>query len=292
MNPLLDISALPRFGDIRAAHAPPAMTELIARHREKLAGLLVDGEIDDFDTLVPPLEEMSHQLSRIWSPVGHLHSVLGDTEWRDAYNSCLTKITEHHTEVSQNDELHRAFQRVASRMPDDTPIERKRLVEHALRDFRLAGVALPAEKKQRYKEARKALAGAQAQFEQNVQDSTDAWQLIVKDETRLGGLPSQLIKRAENEAREQGLDGWLLALDYPTYHAVMMSADDRGLRETFYKAWCTRASDQADDPQWDNARRPSRKSSLCVTRSLSWSASATMRSTHSRPRWRRRPTRS
>ena len=257
MNPLLDTTALPRFGDVRPEHAKPAMTELIARHREKLAALLADPDITDFDNLIPPLEEMSHEFSRVWSPIGHLHAVLGDAGWRSAYNDCLALVTEHHTDISQNAALQKAFERVFANLPDDSAAERVRLIEHALRDFRLAGVALPAEAKAEFRQARQALAAAQAAFEQNVQDSTDAWHLSVTAEARLEGLPAQVAARAAAAAREHGEEGWRLSLDFPTYHAVMTHAADRDLRQSFYRAWQTRASDQAHqhphDAEWDNA---------------------------------------
>ncbi len=253
MNPLLDTSALPRFGEVQPEHALPAMTELIARHREKLAELLNSGTVEDFDALIPPLEEMSHELSRVWSPIGHLHSVLGDPGWRDAYNECLKLVTEHHTEVSQNADLHAAFERVSQALPEDAPAARRKLIEHALRDFRLAGVALPVAEKQTFKETRQTLAGTQARFEQNVQDSTDSWKLDIDDAARLEGLPPPIVERAAQDAAAENQPGWRLNLDYPTYHAVMMHAVDRELRRTFYRAWATRASDQADDASWNNA---------------------------------------
>ena len=253
MNPLLDTSALPRFGDVRAEHALPAINELIAQHRQKLATLLADTCFDEFDALIPPLEEMSHELSRVWSPIGHLHSVLGDADWRDAYNACLKVVTEHHTDVSQNAALQQAFERVSATLPDDAPAARAKLIEHALRDFHLAGVDLPEAEKKAFKETRQALAAAQAQFEQNVQDSTDCFSLAVEDESRLAGLPGPILRRAAADAAEHDQAGWRLHLDYPTYHAVMVHADDRELRRTFYRAWSTRASDQAGDASWDNA---------------------------------------
>ena len=253
MNPLLDTSALPRFNELRPEHALPAMTELIARHRQKLATLLSDTDIDEFDALIPPLEELSHELSRVWSPIGHLHGVLGDADWRDAYNACLSLVTEHYTEVSQNSALQQAFERVSKTLPADAPADRVKLIEYALRDFRLAGVALPKEQKTAYKETRQTLAAVQAQFEQNVQDSTDAWHLHTEDGGTVAGLPAQLLERAAANAADHGKEGWRLSLDYPTYHAVMMHAHKRELRKTFYKAWSTRASEQANDPDWNNA---------------------------------------
>ncbi|MEQ9561097.1 MAG: oligopeptidase A, partial [Woeseiaceae bacterium] len=109
-NPLLDTSSLPRFARIKAQHALPAVQQLIADHRRKLNALLDFSESTDFDGLVIPLEAMSHELSRVWSPISHLQSVLGDSEWRDAYNAALPLMTEYGTELSQNQRLQRAYQ--------------------------------------------------------------------------------------------------------------------------------------------------------------------------------------
>lgn len=88
-NPLLDISSLPRFTEISPEHVMPALSELIAAHRQKLDELLANTPEPDFDSLVAPIEEMDHQLSRVWSPVSHLQGVLGSAEWREAYNKAL-----------------------------------------------------------------------------------------------------------------------------------------------------------------------------------------------------------
>ena len=254
-NPLLDTldtSSLPRFADIRPEHALPAVTELIARHKRKLATLVERPEAD-FDALVTPLEEMSHELGQVWSPIGHLQAVLDDPAWRDAYNACLPILTEHGTEMSQNKALQQAFERVAEALPAEAPEARRTLVEHALRDFRLAGVALPEEEKTEFRQVMQELAAVQAQFEQNLQDATDSWHFHTDDEVYVAGLPEQSLDRASEEAIAHNRTGWWLTLDYPTYHAVMTHADNRSLRETFYRAWSTRASDRGDHPKWDNS---------------------------------------
>jgi oligopeptidase A len=252
-NPLLDTTALPRFDDIRPEHAEPALRELIAAHRGKLAEILDDPAPKNFLSFVTPLEEMSHELNRVWSPVSHLQSVLEDPAWRAAYNASLPLMTEHATELSQNKKLQQAYQQIADNMPQDATPAMQMLVDQELRDFRLAGVALPDKEKARYKELKQELAATQAKFDQNVQDATDAWQLHTIEESQVAGLPEQVVERARQEAAEDGKDGWLLKLDYPTYHAVMTHGDDRVLRESFYKAWSTRASDEGSDDKWDNS---------------------------------------
>ena len=230
----------------------PAVKELIAAHKRKLAGLL-ELESPTFETLVAPLEDMSHELGRVWSPVGHLQAVLDDPAWRDAYNDCLPLLTEHGTEMSQNKALQQAFEGIYAHLADEAPLAKRTLVEHALRDFRLAGVALPDAEKAEFRRIMQDLAAVQAQFDQNLQDATDSWHFHSEDESVFAGLPEQTLARARQEASSHEVDGLWLTLDYPTYHAVMTHADHRELRERFYRAWSTRASDQGGDPQWDNS---------------------------------------
>lgn len=252
-NPLLDTSSLPRFAEIRPEHALPAVSQLISEHRRKLDRLLADPAIADFDALVTPLEEMNHALQRVWSPVGHLQAVLEDPAWRDAYNACLPLLTDHGTEIAQNKALFQAFERVVAAMPADAAAGKRALVEQALRDFRLAGVSLPEEQKAEFRQLMQELAAVQAKFDQNLQDATDAWYFDTADPAVVAGLPQPTLERARQDAARHGREGWRLTLDYPTWQAVITHADNRGLRERYYRAWSTRASDQGGNEAWDNS---------------------------------------
>ena len=223
-NPLLDTSSLPRFAEILPEHVMPALIELIAANRQKLHDLLDNTPNPNFDSLVLPLEEMEHELARVWSPVSHLQGVLGSREWRDAYDEALPLLTEYGTELSQNSRLQQAYALVDEGLSEQPGTAQKRVVEHALRDFRLAGVDLPDAEKTRFKEIMQALAATQAAFEHNVQDASDAWSLHIEDDSDLAGLPSQIIWRAAAEARRRDRQGMLLTLDYPTYDMVMRHA--------------------------------------------------------------------
>ncbi|MEL7186126.1 MAG: M3 family metallopeptidase, partial [Pseudomonadota bacterium] len=252
-NPLLDTTSLPRFRDITPDHVLPAIKQLIADHREKLDALLESDSDLDFDSLVVPVELMEHELGRVWSPVSHLQSVLGSPEWREAYKEALPLLTEHGTEISQNLRLQRAYASVGETLPPDASESHRSAVDHALRDFHLAGVDLAEDKKQRFKAIMQELARVQAAFEHNVQDASDAWSLRIVDEDRLAGIPEQMVARAAEAASKDGLPGWLLSLDYPTYDAVLTHAHDRTLREAMYRAWSTRGSDQGRNAAWDNS---------------------------------------
>jgi oligopeptidase A len=253
INPLLDISSLPRFDEIMPEHVAPAIEKVIAEHRSLLNELLDNDDEPDINSLVSPVERMEHELGRIWSPVSHLQSVLGSPDWREAYKQALPLLTEHGTEISQNERLQRAYAHVEKTLPTDASEASRSAVKNALRDFHLAGVDLEKSAKDRFKTIMQELAATQASFEHKVQDASDAWSLHVTVADQLDGLPKQALARAAEDAAHKKLDGWLLSLDYPTYDAVMTHAVNRELRETLYRAWVTRGSDQGDSKEWDNS---------------------------------------
>ena len=252
-NPLLDTSSLPRFGEIKPNDVLPAIKQLIASNRERLDTLLAENPNPDFESLVVPIELMEHELGRVWSPVTHLQSVLGSQDWREAFKQALPLLTEHGTEISQNAHLQRAYAGVGASLPADACESKRSAVEHALRDFRLAGVDLPEADKNRFKKIMQELAAIQASFEHKVQDASDAWSLHIRDADELVGVPQLTMDRAAEDAREKQLGGWVLLLNYPTYDAIMTHAHSRRLREKLYRAWSTRGSDQGDHPEWDNS---------------------------------------
>src|SRR5690606_31325249 len=174
-------------------------------------------------------------------------------ELRSAYNACLPLLTAWNTELAQNERLYRAYQTVLETEGDRLSRGQRKLLENALRDFRLAGVALPPEQKQRFKSLMEELAKLQSKFDENVLDATHAWTRHVTDRAELAGLPEPIIERAAAAARARELEGWLFTLDAPNYQAVMMHAEREELRREFYEAWTTRASDQGPSAgRWDN----------------------------------------
>ncbi len=252
-NPLLDIDGLPRFGAIRAEHVEPAVGAMIARNRRELASLLADTSPRSFENSILPIEEMADRLHRVWGPVRHLHGVMNAPALRDAYNACLPIITRYETELAHDTAVYRLYREIADQVDPARGDGAGRLLAHALRDFHLAGVDLPEDRKARFKIIMEELAQLGARFEQNLLDAMAAWSHHASDVSEVDGLPGTLLEEAAAAADEQGLTGWLFRLDQPTYVAVITHARDRELRERFYRAWVTRASDQADyAPESDN----------------------------------------
>jgi oligopeptidase A len=241
-NPLLAMRGLPPFSEIRAEYIEPAIDALLAANRAELNGLAQVNGAPSVSGVIVPVEQLRHRLARTWSPVSHLNAVMNSDPLRAAYNACLPKLSAYQTEVGQNEALYRAYAVIAGD-PRLTPAQRA-LVDDALRDFRLAGVALAPEHKARFKKLMQELARLQARFEENVLDAATAWSMLVGDESRLRGLPGHVLRRAQSEAAQRGETGWLLTLDFPTYHAVVTHAEDAKLRRELYEAWSTRASDR------------------------------------------------
>ena len=255
-NPLLDMAGLPPFSKIAPEHVEPAIDHQLAENRATLKTLIEAGRETGYtwDNLVVPLEEAEDRLSRIWSPVRHMNSVVNTDELREAYNRCLPKLTEYGTEVGQNAELYRAFQSIAdsAAFADLAPGQQK-TVRDALRDFHLSGVDLPDGKKARFKAIQQELSRLQSKYEENVLDATNHWTKHISEEQDLAGLPESARDMAAQAAAQRDQDGWVLTLEFPSYYAVMTYADDRTLRQELYTAYSTRASDQGGHPEWDNS---------------------------------------
>jgi oligopeptidase A len=241
-NPLLVIDSLPAFGRIEARHARPALETVLAENRARLDELTAQPH-PTFASLVAPVEELSYRLSRVWSPVAHLNGVANSPEIRAAYNECVPLLTAYTSELGQNQALQRAYAFVLEHERGSLESAQVKLLENALRDFRLAGVDLAPPAKQRYREVAQRLAHLATKFSENVLDAARAYTREVADGTELTGLPANAVDRAAADAREAGRPGWLFKLDQPTYMTVMTSAQSAQLRRDIYEAWVTRASE-------------------------------------------------
>ena len=244
MNPLLDFSGLPRFSELRPEHVTAAMDELLVQARDVVERVSGESVPATWEAFVAPLEDSTEQLSRAWGQVEHLHAVLDSPELRAAYNVNLPKLTQFWTELGQDHHLFEKYRalRDSAQFPALAPARRK-LVENALRDFRLGGAELPGELKPRYAAIQEELAALSAKFSENVLDATNAYSLLVEDDTRLAGIPADALQTAREAAETDGKPGWKFTLQMPSYLPVMQYADNREMRESLYHANATRASE-------------------------------------------------
>lgn len=253
MNPLLDFSGLPRFAEIRPEHVSPAVDQLLAECRAVVEKAVSDPDKPSWAGFVAPLEDVNEKLSRAWGQVSHLHGVLDSPELRDVYNANLPQITLYYAELGQHTGLFAKFKalKASAEYPRLSMAQRK-IIDNELRDFHLGGADLAEAEKKRFMEIQEELATLSAQFEEHLLDATNAFSYYSADQQELAGLPDDVLAMARAAAEAEGKSGWKFTLHMPSYLPVMQYADKRELRETFYKAYVTRASELADRPEWDN----------------------------------------
>lgn len=257
-NPLLLADAtLPAFSQIRPEQVTPAIDILLADYRQGIDALTAAGGPRDFDGVMLTQERLEQRLARAWAPVSHLHSVADSEALREVYGPAEEKLTDHAIELGQNRELYQVVQALAD-APGFTALPRpqRALVEHALRDFKLSGVALEEPARSRYRTIGVELSKLSTEFSNAVLDATDAWHEHITDERDLAGIPESGRAVLRQYAKEQNLDGHLVTLKQPSVQAVLTYADNRGLRERVYWAYQTRASDQGPHAgKYDNGPR-------------------------------------
>ncbi len=247
-NPLLEFDALPDFDTIRPEHVEPAISQLIDENRTLIDSLLADPAAPTWDDFVVPMTEAGERLGRAWGIVGHMHSVMDVPEWRDAYNQMLPAISSFYAEVGQNLALYKKYKALHDG-PEFATLNRvrQRILEHELRDFRLAGAELPDELKPRFKAIQEEFSSLAAKFSENLLDATNAHAEWIEDKAMLTGIPDDVLDAARTAAEKAGHSGWKFTLQMPSYLPVMQYAEDRELRARMYRAYATRASEFGPD---------------------------------------------
>jgi oligopeptidase A len=253
-NPLLTEFDLPPFSEIKPEHVKPAIESLIDECK-KAVDEAVAVEAPSWQSLVLAIDKVDDRLGKAWSPVSHMNSVLSSDELRDAYESCLPILTEYGTWVGQHKGLNEAYKKLAASDEYATlNTAQKKVIENTLRDFKLSGVDLDADKQQRYGEIQTRLSELSSKFSNNLLDATNAWQKVISEESELEGLPDSAKAAAKQMAEAKELEGWLFTLDFPSYLPVMTYSSNQALRQEMYTAFTTRASDQGPNAgEFDNS---------------------------------------
>jgi oligopeptidase A len=253
-NPLLQAHTLPPFTEIKAVDIEPAITQLIDHNLKAILELVAKPMTPTWENLIAPIEAWDDQLNQAWSPISHLNSVASTPEIRDAHHHCLPKLSDYGMQLGQNEKLYNAYLALKEG-PTFAQLStaQQKVIDLALRDFTLSGIALPADKRKRFADINQELSKLQSKFQDNVTDATDHWHYDVTNEADLAGIPAQAKASAFAAAEKANVTGWRLTLDFPCYHSVITFADNRNLRQIIHEAYSTRASDLGPDAgKWDN----------------------------------------
>ncbi len=249
-NPLLASTGLPLFDQIRAEHVGPAIDQLIAHASAALETVTAPDFPADWNALATTLDTATEALGRAWGAVSHLSSVADTPELRAAFNAALPVVTEFWTRLGADERLYAKYKAVDVQTLN---AEQRKAHANALRSFVLSGAELQGAAKERFAAIQERSAALAQKFSENTLDATDRWAYYATAE-EMQGLPADVQQAARTAAQAEGKDGFKLTLKIPCYLPVMQFATHSSLREKLYRAYVTRASDQAegDGQQYDN----------------------------------------
>lgn len=225
----------------------PDIKAALTEAQEKIGALCEEFDPDEltFENTMVELEKATETLSRAWGLVSHLDSVRNSDELRAAYNAMLPEVTQFYSRIPLNEKLWKRI-KAYSETKEAASLTgiRKRLLEEEVKSFVRSGADLPEDQKTRLEEVQAELAKHTQKFSENVLDSTNAWELIVEDESRLDGLPetAMAVLRSEAEAKDLGTDEkpvWRITLKAPVYFPVLEFADDASLRQEVWEGSVT-----------------------------------------------------
>ena len=259
VNPLLDSSHLPRFDTITAQHISPAIKQLLDQAQQTIHHISNNTEASSWDNVMVALENATESLEFAWGVVNHLNAVVDTPAMRAAYAENLPHISAFFSGLTQNQAL---YQRIKNLAQDNAifnslnPV-RKKVLENALRDFRLGGAELDDVGKARLALIKEQQAELSKDFDNHVLDATDTYSYLITHSDELSGLPDSAIAAAYEAAQQNSQEGWRFTLQYPSYISIIKHADDRTLRKKLFYAYVTRASELgprfADGrAEWDN----------------------------------------
>ncbi len=250
-NPLLSFNALPLFDQIQPDHVEPALEELLRDANVALESVTAAAFPASWEGLALVLDVALERLSRAWGSVSHLNSVADTVELRAAYNAVLPKVTEFYTRLGADERLYTKYRAID---PASLNTEQRQALKNALRNFVLGGADLQGDAKERFAAIAERQAALSQKFSENALDATDAFAYYAAAH-ELDGLPEDVKHTALTLAQAEGKEGYKLTLKIPCYLPVMQFASSSALRQTLYRAYVTRASDQAegDGNQFDNS---------------------------------------
>jgi len=240
-NPLLDFSDLPLFDRILPGHVGPAVDELLGQANAALEQVTAAQFPASWSEISRVLDVATENLGRAWGAVSHLNSVADTPELRAAYNAALPRVTEFSTRLGADERLYAKYKAIDV---GGLNAEQRQAHKNAIRNFVLSGAELAGAAKERFAQIQERQAELSQKFSENALDATDAFAYYATADEVLG-IPPDVLQTARAQAEAEGKSGYRLSLKMPSYLPVMQFAASSALRETLYKAYTTRASDQA-----------------------------------------------
>ena len=249
---------LPDFSSINIQQLNDQLDAILSSSRKELV-VLKAIEAPNWRNFATPMQAMDMQLEDFWGPIGHLNGVKNSDALRDVYQSCIAKLTAWGAELGQDTDLFKQYQKLADNNEYVQYNDAQNAwLQKALRSFTLAGIDLNKEKQNRFKAIQKRLAELSQSFSNNVLDATANFEHLLSSETALAGVPDSMKAMFKAKAAEKDKEGYLIGLDFPSYHSIVTYANNATLRKKLYFAYQTKASEMAklsndETCQFDNS---------------------------------------
>ncbi|MFN5738586.1 MAG: M3 family metallopeptidase, partial [Akkermansiaceae bacterium] len=240
MHPFLSTDFLPKWSTFTAEAIEPSIRHALTEAQQNIETIASqDPAKATYESSFLALEKATESLSRGWGRLQHLDSVSDNPAQREAINILLPDVTDFYSSLSLNPRLFNVLNAVAESDAVNFLTEiQQRHIKETIADFIESGAALPEEEKTRITVIDSKLSKLTKKYSENVLDATNAWELIITDESKLDGLPDSAKAAAAANARSKNIatPAWRITLQAPSMSPIMQHAHDEELRKTVWEA--------------------------------------------------------
>lgn len=223
------------FPQIALSAQKEKVREKIQNTKKVLEEVLQKKDVN-YESIIRPLNDSMEDLQEEFTVLSHLNSVKNSEETQEHYTEILPEITEFYTELGQNEELFKLYSQIYEKEKSNLDRPKNKVLEDAILQFKLGGVGLPEDKKNRLQEIQLKLSDLSNQFSQNLLDSTNSFEMKIESEEDVKEIPES------DKALYRNEDGtYTFTLQFPSYNCYMTYGNNRSKREELYKAYVTRA---------------------------------------------------
>ena len=220
------------FQEIKEENYLPAFQELIAQSEKEIDAIANNPAEATFENTIEALAYSGEQLDRVSSIFFNLNSAETNDEIQKIAQEVSPILTEFSSKISQNEKL---FQRIKKVFDEKENLnlneEQKTLLNETYKGFVRNGALLNEENKKKLEKIDIDLSVKSLNFGQNVLAATNAYFKHITSKEDLAGIPEPILAQYAEEAKERGLEGYAITLQYPSYIPAMTYADNRNLRQ-------------------------------------------------------------
>ncbi len=236
MNPLLEkfntkYTSSP-FSDIKEEHYLPAFQELVKVAENEIDEITNNPEAPTFENTIEAMAFSGEQLDRVSNIFFNINSAETNDEIQKIAQDVSPLLTEFSSKISQNEKLFERIKKVYDQK-DNLSLneEQKMLLNETYKGFVRSGALLNEENKKKLEKINMDLSIKSLQFGQNALASTNAYFKHIKDKEELKGIPEAILEQYQEDAKEKGLEGYVITLQYPSFLPALTYAENRELRK-------------------------------------------------------------